>query len=53
LPALDAEFIKRAVGKVVDTKAVFKTGVVGGGVDELHRPKLANVSQPLDSRGVE
>jgi len=44
---------ERAAGEVVDAERVLEAGVVRGGVDELDRAELFDVSEPLDCGGVE
>ncbi|MFT4949223.1 MAG: LPPG:FO 2-phospho-L-lactate transferase, partial [Natronomonas sp.] len=53
LAALDPEMVERAVGEVIDTEAVLKAGVVGGGVDQDNSPQLSDVPEPLDGRGLQ
>jgi hypothetical protein len=38
---------------VIHPETVLEAGMVGGGIDEIHSPELADVAEALDCGGVE
>jgi hypothetical protein len=50
---VDAEVIERAVGEVVDPERMLEPGVVRGGVHQVDRPQLRDVSEPLNRLRIE